>query len=147
MRILTLVAGEDALPEVRALAHEISEFNRGIDFRLRFLHIEIEISFAGSSAVAEQLDQELGKRHVLAASGPLEATASLALLLDRERPALLLIAGGGPLCDAGVAAAAVVGTKLALFGAGRGAVGDGLDLGADPRLAIEKMTGVAREIG
>ena len=147
MRILTLVAGEEVIPEVCSLAREIGEFNRGIDFRLRFLNIEIEISFAATSEVAGRLDRELGRSHPLTVPGPLGAAAALALLLDRERPALLLIAGGGPLRESGVAAAAVVGTKLALFGAGCGTIEDAMDLGDDPRLAIERMTGVAREIG
>ncbi|MHC4820015.1 MAG: hypothetical protein ACYTF8_18405 [Planctomycetota bacterium] len=121
MRILTLIAGGDALPDVLRLTGEIRSFNAEIDFRLRFLHIEIE-------------------------EDPLEAAARLALVLSGERPDLLVVVGRGGLLKSGVAAARACTAKFAFFGTDRGSDGDGLDLGDDPRAAVEILTGVAREI-
>lgn len=146
MRILTLVAGSDSLSDARSLGEAIGEFNRTIDFRLRFLNIDIENSFAAVPGPSAELEQEGFRVHPLDVRGALQAAASLALLIDRERPALVLVTGGGELRDAGLAAAAVAGVKVALFGPGRGQAEDALDLGDDPQVAVERMTGVAREI-
>ena len=83
---------------------------------------------------------------VISAAEPLAAAAELALLLTRERPDLLVVAGSGPLQAPGIAAAGVCATKLAHFGAGRGEDDVALDLGDDPPEAVERLTGVAREI-
>jgi hypothetical protein len=124
MRILTLLAGPDALADATGLTAEIREFNAGIDFRLRFLHIEIEEAFAADEASRAALDEKLDRQQVFPVPGddPLAASAALALLLDRERPDLLVITGPGGLLKPGVAAARAAGTKLAFFGRGRGAL-------------------------
>ena len=148
MRILTLVPGPDAVPDATRLWEEIRAFNRTVDFRLRFLHIAIEGTVAAPNDVAATLDPGEGlKVHPVAAKNPLEASATLAILLNQERPALLIISGVGPLCDAGVAAAKVAGIRVATFGAPRASHADALDLGDDARLAVERMSGVAREFG
>jgi hypothetical protein len=148
MRILTLLAGPEALPEVVGLTAEIRAFNAEIDFRLRFLHIEIEETFAADEGVKQALQAELDRFEVFCVAGdrPLEAAASLALLLERERPDLLVIAGPGPLLEPGLAAAGAAGTKLAFYGRGRGSREEATDLGEDPKGAIERVSGVAREI-
>ncbi|MHC4932340.1 MAG: hypothetical protein ACYTGV_09140 [Planctomycetota bacterium] len=148
MRILTLLAGPEALPEVVGLSAEIRAFNAEIDFRLRFLHIEIEEAFAVDAGLREALEAQLDRPGVSCVAGerPLEAAASLALLLERERPDLLVIAGRGPLLEPGLAAAGVAGTKLAFYGRGRGSADEATDLGENPKEAIERVSGVAREI-
>jgi len=147
MRILTLVAGADAVPDATRLWEEIRAFNRAIDFRLRFLHIDIEGSFAAPADIVANLENdERQKVHAVPAKNALKASAALALLLDQERPALLIISGVGSLCDAGVAAAEVAGIRVALFGEGRGSHAGALDFGDDARVAVERMSGVAREI-
>ena len=98
--------------------------------------------------VREALEVELDRPKVFCIAGarPLEAAASLALRLERERPDLLVIAGPGVLLEPGVAAAGAAGTKLAFYGRGRGSRDGSMDLGEDPKGAIERMSGVAREI-
>ena len=148
MRILTLIAGREALPDVCRLQGEIRSFNAEIDFRLRFLHIEIDQVFLVAPELGAELAREVERADVrkLEAAGPLEAAARLALLLGSERPDLFVITGQGELREPGGAAAAACGTKLAFYGAGRGDVAGGRDLGEDPRAAVELLTGVAREI-
>ncbi|HEX5137301.1 MAG TPA: hypothetical protein VFY93_10030 [Planctomycetota bacterium] len=146
MRILTLLAGGEALPDVVRLTDEIREFNSEIDFRLRFLHIEIEEIYALPPGLRGQLEQSVARAEVreVDAADPLEAAARLALLLSRERPDVVIVAGDGVLHKAGVAAARVCGTKLAFYGPSRGSAEGALDLGAEPRAAVERLTGVAR---
>jgi len=149
MRILTLVANGEALPDVIRLTGEIKSFNSEVDFRLRFLHIEIEEVYALPPGLRGQLEQAVQRPELreVATDDPLEAAARLALLLSRERPDVLVVAGDGVLHKAGVAAARACGTKLAFYGPLRGSAEGALDLGADPRSAVERLTGVAREIG
>jgi hypothetical protein len=147
MRILTLLAGGDALPDVLRLTGEIRSFNAEIDFRLRFLHIEIEEVHGAVPAVRAELEERLPRADVREIpEDPLEAAARLALVASAERPDLLVIVGAGSLLAPGVAAARACSAKFAYFGADRGRGPDGLDLGADPRAAVELLTGVAREI-
>ncbi len=148
MRIVTLISGGEALADAVRLDAEIRSFNAGIDFRLRFLHVEIEPCFAADAAVAASFRAESGKLPVVELSGaePLLAAASLALLLARERPALLLLVGDGALLAPGEAAAKASGTRRAYFGARRGSGEGGLDLGEVPASALDRLTGVAREI-
>jgi hypothetical protein len=149
MRILTLVAGGEALPDVIRLTEEIRSFNAGIDFRLRFLHIEIEESYALPPGLLPELRRavEEPRASEIAPEDPLEAAARLALLLNHERPDVLVVAGDGVLHKAGVAAARACGTKLAFYGPARGRADGALDLGDTARGAVERLTGVAREIG
>jgi hypothetical protein len=149
MRILTLVAGGEALPDVVRLTGEIKGFNAEVDFRLRFLHIEIEEVHALPPGLRAPLEQAVPRADVreIATEDPLEASARLALLLSRERPDVLVVAGDGILHKAGVAAARACGTKLAFYGASRGSAEGALDLGDSARSAVERLTGVAREIG
>jgi len=149
MRILTLVAGGEALPEVVRLTEEIRSFNSEIDFRLRFLHIEIEEVHALPPGLRSALEESVSRPEVreIPVQDPLEAAARLALLFNRERPDVVVVAGEGMLHRAGVAAARACGTKLAFYGPDRGRADGALDLGENPRLAIERLTGVAREIG
>jgi hypothetical protein len=149
MRILTLLAGGEALPDVVRLTEEIRSFNAGIDFRLRFLHIEIEEVHALPPGLRPELELAIERPEVreIPAEDPLEAAARLALLLNRERPDILVVAGDGVLHRAGVAAARACGTKLAFYGAARGRAEGALDLGGSARSAVERLTGVAREIG
>lgn len=149
MRILTLVAGGEALPDVVRLTGEIKSFNAEIDFRLRFLHIEIEEIYALPPGLRGRLEQAVQRPEVreIATEDPLEAAARLALLLNGERPDVLVVAGDGVLHKAGVAAARACGTKLAFYGARRGQAEGALDLGDTARSAVERLTGVAREIG
>lgn len=152
MRILTLVTGENSLPEAVELTGEIRSFNAEIDFRLRFLHIEIEEVYAAPPALREELANRVDRLDFRAVDGdtPLEAAAHLALLISAEKPDLVVVTGAGALFEPGVAAARACGAKLGLFGADRGDPGGEdstvLDLGDDPRTAVERMTGVAREI-
>jgi hypothetical protein len=76
----------------------------------------------------------------------LPAAASLALLLDRERPAACVLVGRGLLTEPAMAAAKETGTRLAHFGKDRGGIEGDLDLGDDPAGALDRLTGVAREI-
>lgn len=149
MRILTLLAGGEAIPDIARLTGEIREFNSEIDFRLRFLHIEIEEIYALPPGLRGQLEAAVQRAEVreIEAEDQLEAAARLALLLSRERPDVLIVAGNGILHKAGVAAARACGTKLAFYGPSRGSAEGALDLGADPRAAVERLTGVARVTG
>jgi len=149
MRILTLLAGGEALPDVVRLTGEIRDFNSEIDFRLRFLHIEIEEIYAVPPGLRVQLEQSVTRAEVREVDGadPLEAAARLALLFNRERPDVVIVTGEGVLHEAGVAAARVCGTKLAFYGPARGCAEGALDLGAEPRAAVERLTGVARVNG
>lgn len=146
MRILTLLAGGEAVPEVIRLTGEIRGFNSEIDFRLRFLHIEIEEVYALPPGLRARVEEAIERAEVreIPADDPLEAAARIALLLSRERPDVLIVAGDGVLHKAGVAAARACGTKLAFYGRGRGKADGALDLGEDPRAAVERLTGVAR---
>jgi hypothetical protein len=147
MRILTLIAGGEALPDVLGLSGEIRCFNAEIDFRLRFLHIEIEEVFGAVAAVRPGLEEQVERAEVREIpQDPLEAAARLALVLDGERPDLLVVVGRGELVASGVAAARACSAKFAFYGTDRGSDKDGLDLGDDPRAAVELLTGVAREI-
>ncbi|MHC4971382.1 MAG: hypothetical protein ACYTG3_03535 [Planctomycetota bacterium] len=147
MRILTLLAGGDALPDVLRLTGEIRSFNAEIDFRLRFLHIEIEEAFLAVQAVGAELEGQVERADVREIpTDPLEAAARLALILNAERPDLLVVVGHGNLLASGVAAARACTIKCAFFGADRGRTDESLDLGDDPRAAVELLTGVAREI-
>jgi len=148
MRVLTLVTGSTAVSEAVRLTEEIRSFNSGIDFRLRFLHVEIEEVYAVPAALRPQIEELVGGAEIveIAVGPPLETAACLALLLNRHRPDLLLITGRGPLLEPGAAAARASGTKLAFFGRERGRAPAALDLGLEPGRALEGMTGVAREI-
>ena len=59
MRILTLVTGENSLPDAVSLTGEIRSFNAEIDFRLRFLHIEIEEVYAAIPELREKLAKQV----------------------------------------------------------------------------------------
>ncbi len=147
MRILTLLAGGDALSEALRLTGEIRGFNAEINFRLRFLHIEIEEVFLAVPAARAELEGRVERADARdLPEEPLEAAARLALVLHAERPDLLVVVGDGSLLPSGVAAARACGAKIAFFGAERGSADGGLDLGDDPRAAVELLTGVAREI-
>lgn len=196
MRILTLVTGPEFVPQASRLSHEIRNFNAEIDFRLRFLHIEIEESHVALKTTREALlatrrddglegekhaafDDDRADVHDVSGTDPLEHAAGLALLLDRVRPDLFVVAGSGDLAAPGVAAAHVCRIRPAFYATsadgahGRGAGGSGadggdegdggsgsgggpnrahapdlapLDLGDDAAGAVERMTGVAREI-
>jgi len=147
MRILTLIAGGDALPDALRLTGEIRGFNAEIDFRLRFLHIEIEEVHGAAREVHAELVHQMEQADVREIpNDPLEAAARLALVLNAERPDLLVVVGRGDLLASGVAAARACRAKFAFFGTARGRDGEGLDLGDDPRAAVEVLTGVAREI-
>ncbi len=149
MRILTLLAGGEAVPDIVRLTGEIREFNSEIDFRLRFLHIEIEEIYALPPGLRGLLEAAVPRAEVreITTEDQLEAAARLALLLSRERPDIVIVAGDGILHKAGVAAARACGTKLAFYGPSRGSAEGALDLGADPRSAVERLTGVARVSG
>jgi hypothetical protein len=149
MRILTLLADGEAVPEVIRLTGEIREFNSEIDFRLRFLHIEIEEVYALPPGLRGELEAAVPRAEVreIATDDPLEAAARLALLLSRERPDVVIVTGDGILRKAGVAAAKACGAKLAFYGPSRGTAEGALDLGAEPRAAVERLTGVARVTG
>ncbi|MHC4819202.1 MAG: hypothetical protein ACYTF8_14240, partial [Planctomycetota bacterium] len=118
MRILTLLAGGDALSDALRLTGEIRSFNAEIDFRLRFLHIEIEEVFLAVRAVGAELEGQVERADVREIpTEPLEAAARLALVLNAERPDLLVVVGHGNLLASGVAAARACTIKCAFFGA------------------------------
>jgi hypothetical protein len=148
MRIVTLLAGPDCVPSVLRLTEEIRAFNAEIDFRLRFLDIEIEEAYAATPEALASLGGEAdhAQRLELPGDRPLEASAALALMLARERPDLLVVAGTGALGEAALAAARAAGTKLAFYGPDRGSAEGALDLGEQAREAVAAMSGVAREI-
>jgi hypothetical protein len=149
MRILTLPTSPHAVPDVVALAAEIGRFNAGIDFRLRFLDVEIDARYAASEAVSRGLSSGLPEAPIalLPDERPLQAAARLAVLLERERPDLLVVVGSGPLAQAAEAAAEASGVPWGRYGADPGdAHATGVELGADAGSAIERITGMAREI-
>jgi hypothetical protein len=145
MRILTLVTGAEARPSALRLTGEIRTFNAEIDFRLRFLHVEIEEVYVVPAAMADEARGKTTNDVVpIDAADPLEAAARLALALELHRPEIVVLAGDGPLRAPGAAAARACGAPVAVF-AGAAPGGDGLDLGAEAPAAIERLTGVARE--
>ena len=148
MRTLILVTGQDSVSETIDLSTEIRRFNAEIDFRLRFLDIEIEEFFAAPPASAGILSERLGSAEILAldADDSPRAAAELALTLDRQRPNLLVLVGAGPLLEPGIAAARAAESRFAHFGEPRATTDGALDLGADASGALERLTGVAREI-
>jgi hypothetical protein len=148
MRVLTLVSGPEAVGDAVRLTGEIRSFNAELDFRLRFLHIGIEESYAAAPAAKAELERQLARAqvHAVADAEPLRAAASLALLLARQRPDLMVITGQGVLLEPGLAAAETTETRVGFFGASRGSAEDALDLGESPLAAVNLMSGVAGEI-
>ena len=140
MRILTLVTSPESAPLAVRLGDEIRSFNAEIDFRLRFLHVEIEAVVLAPAGVAIE-----GAEAVPADDSLPVSAARLALLLARERPAVLVTVGEGALEEAGVAAATAAGIRIARFAGGKCGE-DEIDLGDDPAAALDRLTGVAREI-
>ena len=156
MRILTLLSGAESVPLALQLTEGIRSFNAEIDFRLRFLHVEIEeVRVAGSSS-AEALAGTGGKQASAEGLPPVQvlpegeramvAAARLALILAKERPTMVVVIGDGELAQAAGAAAEAADVKIACFGANEGPEG-ALDLGSDAAAALDRLTGVAREIG
>ena len=98
MRILNLVPGASALADSSRLVAEIRSFNAEIDFRLRFLHVEIDQFYAAPPDVVEKLEAELDPQLIssVPATDPLYAAALLTQILSRERPDLLVIPGIAP---------------------------------------------------
>jgi len=153
MRILTLLSGPEAVPFATQLTEGIRSFNAEIDFRLRFLHVEIEeVRVAGSqSAEALPATDGLPPVQVLPDCGSKSArtavaAARLALILAKERPSVLVMVGPGALAEAAAAAAEATEVKIACFGMDEAPQG-ALDLGSDAATALDRLTGVAREIG
>jgi len=149
MRILTLLSGPEAVPLAVQLSQEIRSFNAEIDFRLRFLHVEIEeVSVAAADVVAELPDRETRPAlHTLdGAERETLAAARLALILAQERPRVIVAVGTGSLVEPAEAAALAAGVKFAQFGGGAGARKGAMDLGNEPAVALDRLTGVAREI-
>jgi hypothetical protein len=148
MRIVAVVTGPEALADAAGLAGEIRTFNAGVDFRLRFLHVEIEALFGAGAREGPELSRrvEWARPFAVRDGDPLRAAAGLALALHRERPELVVLVGDGELLGPGVAAAGEAGVKLAFFGGRRGSAEGALDLGAEPAAALDRITGVAREI-
>lgn len=141
MRIVTLITGPAAAPIALRLSEEIRSFNAEIDFRLRFLHVEIEEVVVAPPEVEHPEAQTL-----LGADRAPVAAARLALLLARERPAVLVAVGTGPLLEAAAAAAEAAEVRFARFSAGNPAREGEIDLGDEPAAALDRLTGVAREI-
>jgi len=140
MRIVTLITGPEAAPAAVRLSEEFRAFNAEIDFRLRFLHVEIE-----EVVVAPPGVEHPGAEALPGADRPTVAAARLALLLARERPAVLVAVGDGPLLDAGAAAAEAAGVRFGRFSAESAGEAE-IDLGDEPATALDRLTGVAREI-
>jgi|GEM_PF-3306813 len=150
MRILTLLSGPEAVPLAVQLSKEIRSFNTEIDFRLRFLHVEIEEVSVAAPEVADALPDLATRPNLHKLEGAERETlaaARLALILARERPRILVALGNGTLVEPAEAAADATGTKFAQFGGGAGAREGALDLGDEPAVALDRLTGVAREIG
>ena len=148
MRILTLLGGPSCVAETAALSREIRSFNAGIDFRLRFLDIGIEEVVLGLPQAADAFRKELEDADLrsVEAGTPLLLAARLALRIQEQRPDLLVVAGSGELVEPALAAAEAVDVRTAVYGTGRAEVEGALDLGDQPPVAVERMTGVAREI-
>ncbi|MEM8885127.1 MAG: hypothetical protein AAGD14_13745 [Planctomycetota bacterium] len=130
----------------RRLSDEIRSFNAEIDFRLRFLHMEIEEVVLGPKGVSDDAAIELPEEEPLAVRA-----ARLALVLAQQRPVVFVVVGDGAWADAAAAAAIATDVRFAVFGASAagslGTAGDDvLDLGDDPATALDRLTGVAREI-
>jgi hypothetical protein len=140
MRIVTLITGPAAVPLALRLTEEIRSFNAEIDFRLRFLHVEID-----QVVVAPPGADHPDARTLEGADRPIVAAARLALLLARERPAVLVAVGEGSLLDAAAAAAEAAEVRFARFAAGNPAHKAEIDLGSEPATALDRLTGVARE--
>jgi len=148
MRILTLLSGPESVPLALELTEAIRCFNAEIDFRLRFLHVEIEEVRVAGSESAGSLPQPDGHPPVQTLPhGDREALAAarLALVLAKERPMMLVIVGAGSLAGAAAAAAEAADVKIACFGAEIAPDGV-LDLGSEAATALDRLTGVAREI-
>jgi len=148
MRILTLVTGAKALADATRLAQEIRTFNAEIDFRLRFLHVEIAERRAVPAGLLEAAGATAAEDDVFEVplDEPLGAAAQLALALARHTPEVFVLVGDGELLAAGRAAARACGTAVAYFGVPAKIAAGGLDLGTEPGIAVERLTGVAREI-
>jgi hypothetical protein len=132
------------------LSEEIRSFNTEIDFRLRFLHVEIEEVSVAAPEVAETLPDLATRVHLHKLEGAQRdtlAAARLALILAHERPRIMVALGNGALIEPAEAAAQAAGVKFAQFGGGAGARDGALDLGNEPAVALDRLTGVAREIG
>jgi len=150
MRILTLLSGPEAVPLAVKLSEEIRSFNAEIDFRLRFLHVEIEEVSVAPPDVVEALPDRDTRPALHSLPGTERATlaaAHLALILAKERPRVLVAVGPGPLVEPGEAAALAAGVKFAQFGGGSEVPEGAIDLGDEPATALDRLTGVAREIG
>jgi len=147
MRILTLLAGENSLASAVDLTREISSFNAEIDFRLRFLHVEIEEVHVVEAQAQDAVQKAITPGRLVALDGadPLEDAARLALLIQRERPDVTVVVGDGPLAGPGAAAARVCDVKMAVYAASE-PVDGAMELGNDAAVAVERLTGVAREI-
>ncbi len=147
MRIVTLVAGGPSLDDTEALSKAIRTFNAEVDFRLRFLDIEIEEVFCAASEDAEALRERIEGAEVREIEADaLVAAAFIALVLNGERPELVVCVGAGALAAPAIAAATAARQRLAFYGADRGQAEGALDLGEDPQIAVDRMTGMAREV-
>lgn len=148
MRVFTLVGGPAAVPETVRLSRAIREFNAGLDFRLRFLHVEIDEVFGVPASARDALAREVEPAEVRAVPdrGPLFASAALGLAIEKARPDLVVVVGEGELVAPGVAAAEAAGRRFGFFGCPRAAADGGIDLGDDTEMALQRMTGMAREI-
>lgn len=148
MRILTLVSGGAALEESTRLSREIRAFNAEVDFRLRFLHIEIEEVLCAPVSLREALAGATERAEIrpVPEEGPLLAAATLALLFREERPEVVVLVGSGPLAEPALAAARAAGRQVAVYGAGHPGPAGSIDLGTDAAVAVERLSRVAREV-
>ena len=148
MRILTFLGGPSCVAETAALSREIRSFNAGIDFRLRFLDIGLEEVVSGAPPDTDAFRKELEDADLrsVEAGTALVLAARLALLIQEQRPDLVVVAGSGELVEPALAAAEAVGIRTAVYGRDRAEAEGALDLGDQPPVAVERMTGVAREI-
>ncbi|MGQ0614190.1 MAG: hypothetical protein ACT4PV_10680 [Planctomycetaceae bacterium] len=148
MRIFTLLGGPSAIGEAERLSTAVRAFNAGVDFRLRFLHIEIDEMHATPASAQAELAARVARAQITAIPdrGALFAAAALGLAIAEARPDLVVVVGHGELAEPGVAAAAAAGYRLALFGHGRRPAHGAVDLGEDPEQALETMQTLVREI-
>ncbi|MFQ5843977.1 MAG: hypothetical protein ACE5JG_03220 [Planctomycetota bacterium] len=148
MRVLTLLGGPRAVDDGAGLSREIRSFNAGVDFRLRFLDIGIEevVLCDAEEAGARRRELQGSDLRILEPAPPLVLAAAIALRLSQERPDLLVVVGGGERTEPAVAAATAAGVRLAVYGRERPSIEGALDLGAEPAPAVERVSGVAREI-